>query len=66
VSYKGFTCNLTAGDVELMRLLLLRYRAGDTPLKVDLMLIEMYLIRFEEFLEVSPDGSTAEAACADG
>jgi len=65
VSYRGFTWNMTAGDAEMLRILLCRYRAGHRPLAVDESLIEMFLIRIELFLEVSPDGSTPTHATAD-
>ena len=63
--YKGFTWNMTAGDAEMLRILLCRYRSGLRPLAVDESLIEMFLIRIELFLEVSPDGSTPTHATAD-
>jgi len=65
VSYRGFTWNMTAGEADLLRMLLLRYRQGLAPLAVDASMIEMFLIKIELFMEVSPDGPTPTHACAD-
>jgi hypothetical protein len=63
--YRGFTCNLTAGDCELLVLLLTRYRAGRQPSGVDDRLAEKFQIFLSQFLEVTTDGSTPTHAVAD-
>ena len=63
--YKGFTCNLLAGDAELIMLLLIRYRTGRPVTGIDDRLAERYIHMLMEFLEVSPDGSTPTHATAD-
>jgi len=63
--YKGFTWNVTAGDAELIMLLLVRYRSGKKICGIDDRLSERYIHVIMEFLEVSPDGSTPTHATAD-
>ena len=62
--YRGFTWNLTAGDVEIL-LLLLDQVERTSPYKIDRKVAASFRERAENWLELTPDGSSTTHGCAD-
>jgi len=64
MAYKGFVLGFTAGDCDML-LLLLDELERNGRYKVDRHMAARYRAKIEQFLEVTPDGSTATHGPAD-
>jgi len=62
--YKGFVLSLTAGDCDML-LLLLDELERNGRYRVDRHMAGVYRLKIERFLEVTPDGSTSTHGPAD-